>query len=452
MFFHNIIPLGDNCEISIALKELGVRSKAYPFDWISHKSSEPKYSILEQNIRLFLELIETNNVDVVVEKLIGNIDENNKFNCDYIFPFEVGSKQEVKDKYTRRVKRLYSDVINKNNVNLFIMITRCCPTDIDLILRLYIKILQLNPINKLVFVSETQQDISNFNLPNLTFKYLVNNEEQVRKSLLKDFLTEELKSKNILFITAFKDINRKEWKLYNRTNQEYYECFFKLCQLIEFNLVVYLEKNICEELKASYIFTPNIIFKEFDEVNTFLKKYLEEDQRVMSSFIYKNKIPFDRKNHPEHLYSEYNLINHSKINFVRDAKETYPYYDFYSWIDFGYVKDQISIPYKANINPNKLPEKIIYQCLKYPDLNRKINPNSMLTSYDIYLTGSSFIVHKELVEILEQIWNDKIKEWHINYISDDDQNLVIQLYYDHPELFYLIQYHEWFSLFYLLPK
>ena len=34
--YDNIIPLGDNCATSIILKELGLRKKAYPFDWCSH--------------------------------------------------------------------------------------------------------------------------------------------------------------------------------------------------------------------------------------------------------------------------------------------------------------------------------------------------------------------------------------------------------------------------------
>ena len=65
-----------------------------------------------------------------------------------------------------------------------------------------------------------------------------------------------------------------------------------------------------------------INFKEMESktystfINTFYNKFLEIDRNVMNSDIYKNKIPIYRKNNPEHLYSEYNLINHSKINFV----------------------------------------------------------------------------------------------------------------------------------------
>jgi hypothetical protein len=117
-----------------------------------------------------------------------------------------------------------------------------------------------------------------------------------------------MQSKNdILFVTAYKNI--------------------------EYNLIVYIEEDTKEKL-SQYQFKPNIVFKSISEVNTFFDKYLDDDKQVMSSDIYKNKIPIRRKYNPEHVFSEYNLINHSKINFVADAKKLFPKYKFYSWIDF----------------------------------------------------------------------------------------------------------------------
>ena len=258
-------------------------------------------------------------------------------------------------------------------------------------------------------------------------------------------------NKTILFVTAYKDIKRSNWGHYKRNNHEYFSSFLCLAECIEFDLVVYVEDDIYEQLCNKTIFKPNIIFKNLNSVNTFFDRYLESEQIIINSAIYKNKIPEHRKINPEHLYAEYNLINHSKINFVSDAKNTFNY-DFYAWIDFGYVKKYNSIPFKKNINPDLLPEKIIYHYLKYPDLDNKVEPNNMLKSDDIYLTGSSFIVPKSLVDNFEMMYENKIRSFEENYISDDDQNLVLQLYYDRHELFHIIYHHEWFSLFYILPK
>jgi hypothetical protein len=256
---------------------------------------------------------------------------------------------------------------------------------------------------------------------------------------------------DILFITAYKDINRKTWNNYNRTNDEYFKCFLALIEKIEYTLIVYVEDDILQNLitlTSNIIDKPNIIFKNLKHVDTFFNKYVNEDKQIMSSDIYQNKIPNDRKINPEHIYSEYNFINHSKINFVRHSKQLYPNYLFYSWIDFGYIRDEISIP--KNINVSTLPEKIIYHCINIPNLNERIDANTMLRVNDIYLTGSSYIIHNSLVEKFEELYELKIKEWQSKYITDDDQNLVLQLYYDNPDLFYLIQNYKWFSLYNIL--
>jgi hypothetical protein len=71
----------------------------------------------------------------------------------------------------------------------------------------------------------------------------------------------------------------------------------------------------------------------------------------------------------------------------------------------------------------------------------------MLTSFDIYLTGGAYIIHTSLVSAFEELYDNKIKEWQEMCISDDDQNLVLQLYFDRPELFHLIQNNNWFSFY-----
>ena len=66
---------------------------------------------------------------------------------------------------------------------------------------------------------------------------------------------------------------------------------------------------------------------------------------------------------------------------------------------------------------------------------KRVTEEEMYCSYDIYFLGSSYIVYNELVEIFEQLWENKIIQWQEINLTDDDQNLVLQLYYDKPELF-----------------
>ena len=75
------------------------------------------------------------------------------------------------------------------------------------------------------------------------------------------------------------------------------------------------------------------------------------------------------------------------------------------------------------------------------------DPNEMLSSDIIYFDGSSFIVHNTYVNLFHDLWEKKIIEFQEKYISDDDQNLVLQIYFDHPELFNNIYSHEFYKLY-----
>ena len=250
---------------------------------------------------------------------------------------------------------------------------------------------------------------------------------------------------SIIFTTSFKDINRSNWNIYERSNNMYYNHFYKLAENIPYKLIVYLEQNIMEEITKNKIFNDNIIFIDMNNVDTFYNKYTEKDKLIIESEDYKKKIPQHRKINPEHLYSEYNMINHSKICFVKHTKNIFPNYEYYAWIDFGTFNNDISnIP--KNINFNLLKPVITYGLLEnLPNIS--IDPNYMLTSDKIYFQGSTFIVYNTYVNLFHDLWERKIIEFQENNITDDDQNLVLQIYFDNPELFNTIYTKEWFKLY-----
>lgn len=192
-------------------------------------------------------------------------------------------------------------------------------------------------------------------------------------------------------------------------------------------------------------FNNNIIFRNLDHVDTFYNKYIEIDNQIIDSDEYKSKIPPHRKHNPEYCQYGYNLINHSKICFVKNTKKYYPNYKFYSWIDFGTFNESVdNIPKRLNLN--LISEKITYSCLnKIP--NKKIETDTMLKSDIIFFTGSTFIIYFEYVDTLYNLWNNKIIEWHKKNITDDDQNLVLQIYFDSPDLFDIKYSNHWFSLY-----
>jgi hypothetical protein len=251
---------------------------------------------------------------------------------------------------------------------------------------------------------------------------------------------------DILFITAYKDIGRSNWITHKRTTDDYLNYFLNILENIEYKLLVFLDDDVKEKILNICSIRENIIFLKLSDVELFYDTYLETQKNVMGSLEFQKKVPIHRfRKHPETWSAKYNLINHSKVNFVRHSKQLYPEYKFYSWIDFGFVRDCSSLPKKLNVS--KFPEKIMYQSFKTPDLNNRINAIQMLQINEPFIAGSAFIVPNSLVEKFENIYEKKIIQWEENYISDDDQSLVLQLYYENPSLFYLILENEWFSLY-----
>ena len=249
---------------------------------------------------------------------------------------------------------------------------------------------------------------------------------------------------SIIFTTAFRDIGRKNWVNYKRSNEEYIKNFLLLAQNIVYKLIVYLEDDMLEII-SKFNLKSNVIFYKLSEVDTFYDEFLENEKKMLNSDEYKSKLADFRRTNPEHWSAEYNLINHSKINFVSHTKKLYPMYEYYAWIDFGCIRDKIDdIP--KNINFKKLHKKISYLALKELPKD-KVSADTMLKVDDIYLAGSQFITHNSLVEQQEYLYRDLLQSWKKEIICDDDQNAILQIYYNNKDLFELFYTPEWFSLF-----
>lgn len=244
---------------------------------------------------------------------------------------------------------------------------------------------------------------------------------------------------SVLFVTAFKDIGRQQWNnQYKRNNKTYFDKFEHFVKNMCMPFIYYVEDNIYNQLYKS----DKSFIKRYDIniVDTFLNKYERIEQQILDSYEYKKNIPYNRKTNPEHVYAKYNLINHSKINFIKNAKELYPDYTYYCWVDFGIddIVDKI-------INFSSIPtDKITYCCFSLPP---KIDCKTMLQKDDVYFIGSEFIVPNPLVEFYENKYNEMLIYFHNQMVSDDDQNVVLQLYLKTPELFNPIYTKHWFNLF-----
>jgi hypothetical protein len=249
----------------------------------------------------------------------------------------------------------------------------------------------------------------------------------------------------IIFFTVFKDIGRETWNAkYKRQNNDYFFYFKQLIDNIEYPLVVYVQSHVLKELVNAMTFKNNIMLVDASSIPTFLETHLVKEREIMESDEYKQKIPEDRKLLPEHCVPEYTLMTHSKIQFLSYTKKLCPGYDYYSWIDFGFVRDDLTVLPK-NIDFSKLGENILFNNLNNP--SRHYDANTMLKSGEIYIAGGSFVVHSHLVEIFERIYTEKLNEWQKNCIADDEQSLIYQLTYTHKHLFNIVFSGDWRCMF-----
>ena len=271
-------------------------------------------------------------------------------------------------------------------------------------------------------------------------------------------------SSSILFVTAFKDIRRADWPYYGMSNGRYFDYFCDLAVHIEYPLVVYLDAVTKRELfetraHRTPAFQPHVEFRDLAEVpDTFYDTFLERDREIIDSAEYKASVHECRRNMPEHNYAEYNLINHSKINFVRDAMQRQTNsgekgggYDFYAWIDFGRMNERIdNIP--SNLDLDLLPlNAITYHCVNDPPPER-VDEAEMLGRHGVYFLGSSFVVPAGLVTHFEQLWRDKLVEWQAKNTTDDDQNLVLQLFFDNRALIHGVRFPDWYGMYRALRR
>ena len=252
---------------------------------------------------------------------------------------------------------------------------------------------------------------------------------------------------DILFVTAFRDINRENWKHIPRGVDSYCDAFYKYSTKMKYNIVVFVSEEIQNYLLSKYTFGNNVFFLDIDCIDTFFHKYLPLEMEIMKSVLFQNLIPLDKKQAVPFLYPGYNLVNHSKINYVNEAKQRYPDYKFYSWIDFGIRLWDTSKLYNKTINIEALPNKIMYQHIEgnisihergiLPIKCYKTTPYAILASHVVHFAWSIFVIYNELVEVYEKLYENKLNEYYQLGIVDDDQKLLLQIFLDNPDLFHM---------------
>ena len=192
---YNIIPIGDHCTTACIIKELGIRTKSYPFDWVTHREQ-----IHDTNILYNIELVQnltTNNVQNTVNMYIGNaLTKHNNINDNnnIWFPHESGTTEYIYEKYIRRFTRLHNDL--KSQKNICILLTRHYYIDEPTLKKIRDTLCSFNDQNIILFISGTDHPyLTDKPYTNVIFKHIMydierafNYDNEVFRPLVKEYL------------------------------------------------------------------------------------------------------------------------------------------------------------------------------------------------------------------------------------------------------------------------
>jgi hypothetical protein len=144
---------------------------------------------------------------------------------------------------------------------------------------------------------------------------------------------------------------------------------------------------------------------------------------------------------PENIYPEYNVINHSKIDFIVHAIKN-KYIDTYytAWSDFGYFstyhKDGSPLPINT-IDTAKLDMNKITICLRRQIMEQdKDMMFTLLYAYELFI-GAFYAGPTHIMEYFQNLYHDCVDEMYGRSVSDDDQHVYIRCHMKNPHVFNL---------------
>jgi hypothetical protein len=252
----------------------------------------------------------------------------------------------------------------------------------------------------------------------------------------------------IQYVTAFYDIGRSEWDSFERSTQHYIESAMNYLKL-DYNIIMYIDDKYVDIFhqfkKENQIIVP--INEKWLTDNIYTWRQLEQDEKIIKSFQYQTLV-YERilRKYPENIFSRYNLINHSKIDFINHAINNYHLDEFIFWVDFGYFysilgNKEIKFP-RRPLDVNKFNLSKINFFLRSEIKPSDLDIIQTLQNPREVFTGSLFAGPKNLMSLFQQRCHEALEEFHHHNISDDDQHLYLRVYSRFPNLFHVVIDHD----------
>ena len=247
----------------------------------------------------------------------------------------------------------------------------------------------------------------------------------------------------LCYVTCFLDIKRDQWSHFQRSVDTYFEEFQPLLRMFlhhpdapSHDFVVFLDR--AHVSKMPHNLPPHIhlcpIDEEYMRQHCPIWQRLDTERAIIQSKEYQDLVRH-RLHHPEHNNPKYTLINHCKVDLVKNAMEIVPEATHFAWVDFGYCK-----------HPSTIPQHFLDLCKIDADrVNYTlINPIDPLVDRNILYTlqnapekvgGFFFCGSKESLLAYRELYHQVHAFLQHQHIVDDDQHIALLCYFEKPDLF-----------------
>lgn len=265
----------------------------------------------------------------------------------------------------------------------------------------------------------------------------------------------------ITIVTAFYDIGRgnlprekfgRVLPHYQHRNLDtYFEYFDRLAQM-QNNLVVFTTEDLAQRIydhrKKYGLQDRTQIVVSNSYMFTGMEVYKEKIDAIMASEEYRKDIV--NPHFIEYWHSDYVLVNIFKAFYVDFAIQSgLVKTELTAWIDFGYCRQDATLPITRQWKYHFNKEKIHFFTNKKPEPDRAIK--EIIDTGDVYIMGCHIVAGTKKWQLLKQLMHYSMDQLILNNMIDDDQTLLLISYLLRPEEFELRHVNHindnWFVIF-----
>lgn len=253
----------------------------------------------------------------------------------------------------------------------------------------------------------------------------------------------------ITLVTAYFDINRKNWSGFERDSNKYIN-YFKFWAKIKNRLIIFTQSQFVEELyniRKSFGLEKQTQIVTIDNPINCNKNLYIKMKKIMQNELAINFHPYKETKRPEVWRVDYNYITCLKFYLVNKAINDFNLKNTVAWIDFGFNhggndglinSEDFSFLWNYDFSP-----KIHLFSYKKIDIDRPIF--DIVRSLDVYIRGNIMIAPSHLWPIFYQLTNDAMLSLLRCGFCDDDQTIELMAYKEKPELFEIHDINFWYE-------